>query len=223
VSECLAKMTGRPIVLIGYPKVPGATLDARGAAAEALRCFLAGVEFHRDGGPNMPSTPFVLNAVYDAWPGPGTQLDYPCAVVTDPQLQSEGAHNMSPTSLDETWNVYGDCTVLWKLAELEAEFQVDFFTNDEPTRQAIMAALPGAMSPEEDRYGVVVEGTPRYFDRAVRLTLLSYRRPDTAGAVFDLERRIVCRVSADIDVVVLRKAVAFEPRISVAVVAAEDE
>lgn len=223
MTEHAAKMTGRPIVAVGYPRVPGATLDARGAAAEALRCFLAGVEFHRDGGPNMPSTPFVLNAVYSTWPDSKTKLDYPCATVTDPQLQSEGAHNFSPTALDETWNVYGDCTVLWKIAELEAEFQVDFFANNEPTRQAIMAALPGAMSPEEIRYGVVVEGSPRYFDRTVRLTLLSYRRPDTAGAVFDLERRIVCRVSAEIDVVVLRKAVAFEPRISVAVTTAQDE
>lgn len=217
MTESNDKVLGRPIVSNGFPRVPGATLDARGAAGEILRCFVAGIEFHRDGGAGRPSTPFVLNAVHASWPDAKVKLDYPCASVTDAKLQDLGAHNFVPTVLEETLDRFCENTVLWKLAELEAEFQVDIFANDEPTRQAIMAALPGAFSPDEDRYGVIAEGSPRYFDRTARLTLLSYRRPDTPSAVFDRERRIVCRVSAEIDVVVLRKVAVFRPQIKVAV------
>lgn len=216
--------TGRPIPAgdAAFPRVAGATLDARGAAALALKSFLEGVNFWRDSGDALPAKNFALNRVYEAWPDSNTELDYPCASITDASSSDMGEHALSPTCLDDTHEQFGACTVLWKIAELEQEFQVDFFANDEPTRQAIMAALPGAMSPDEDRAGVVVQGSPRYFCRPVRLTLLSYRRTDNPNAVFERERRVVCRVSAEVDVVVLRKVAVFRPRIGVAVTTTEE-
>lgn len=207
---------GQPLISFAYPRVPGATLDARGAAAECLRAFLAGLTFYRDAG-NEPSTRFALEKVYETWPQPDQPLVYPCASVTDAGRAELEGHNFVPTSLDETEGMFCPDTVLWKTDELASELQVDFFVNDEPTAQAVMATLPGAFSPDENRSGVVVQGTPRYFDRPVRLTLLSYRRNDTAGAVFDRERRVVCRVAAEVDVVVLRKVAHLRPQITVAV------
>ncbi len=199
-----------------FPTVGAPTMDARGAAASALKAFLACTVFYRDGGTEPPKR-FGLEAFYESWPDPSKGLAYPSATITDVGQSVLLAHNFTPTMLDETADCYCPGTVLWKLDELEQEFQIDFFCNDEPTRQAIAAALPGAFSPDEDRSGVVVQGSPMYFDRPVRLTLLSYRRDDTAGAVFDLERRLICRVHADVDVVSLRKVAVFRPRIGVEV------
>lgn len=212
------KIPGRPILSPGdFDRVTcsGNVLDARGAAAELLACFLRGVVFYRDMGQELSGAPFKLLDVFPFWPDPGQDLKYPTATVLDGGSNEHEAHSFNPTCLDETADQFGPNTVLWKTDELVCEFQVDFFTNDDPTREAILATLPGVFSPGEDRYGVVVEGTPKYFDRRARFTLLSDRRRDVASAVFDRERRIVCRVSAEIDVVVLRRVARFHPKISV--------
>lgn len=212
-------MEGKPIVLDGsYPRVPGAnTLDALGAAASALRAFVAGIVFCRSGGESPTDRAFKLNRVYSFWPDPSKGQEYPTAVCSTDTFVEEDGHNFVPTSLDETWHQFGCDTVLWKTSELVGELQLDFFASDEPTRAAIMAALPAAFSPGEERSGVMVEGSPDYFSRPVRLTLRSHRRVDVADAVFDMERRITCRVGIEVDEVHLRCARPLNPQIVVAV------
>ena len=67
----------------------------------------------------------------------------------------------------------------------------------------MISRLPAIFNPSEVRAGILVE-VPEYYCRKVRLTLLNYRPINTAASVFENERRILCRVRAEVDSVHLR-------------------
>lgn len=205
-SEYVVSDPGR-----GLAKV--ATIDARGAMAEALRVYLRAAVFSRYGGDAGPLE-FQLEAVSAAWPEPNTELRYPTAVVLD---GAEGAvnvaHALTTTCLEETWDVFGHRTVLWKTGEASGVFQIDFWANDEPTRAAIAARLPQLFAPGEDGARVILKGDCRYYDRPVRAAYISARRVDMEGAVYVRERRLTAQVRLDIDEVHLRCAVVLQPSV----------
>ena len=118
-----------------------------------------------------------------------------------------------PTPLPDTRDVFCPRTVLWKTSEGATDFQVDFWANEEPTREAILARLPQAFSPSEDRVGVYVHVSERYYSRLVRLTLQSYRRIDDGARVYQRERRVLCNVRAEMDIVQLRSVAPYDPQI----------
>ncbi len=113
---------------------------------------------------------------------------------------------MVPTALEDTRDKYGEGTVLWKLAEIQVDFQVDFFATDVPTREALSARLPSAFAPGEGAYRIVLCGDCLYWNRPVRCELLSYERIDNPTGVYARERRVVAQIRCDIDVVDLRCA-----------------
>lgn len=190
-----------------------ATLDARGAAALALRNYLACLDFKRWGGDTAPDDVFRFKAVRDEWPEPSESLDYPVATVLDREDDAFDAHSFIPTALEETWGRFAPDTVLWKTSELSASLQVDVWCNDAPTREAIAARLPSAFAPGDDTGRIVLSGSDRYYCRPVRASLKSLRRMDMADAVYVRERRLVCIVRVDVDVVDLRCAVAYSPSV----------
>lgn len=197
------------------PKGPLATLDPRGAAALALAEYLRCAQFRRWGG-NAPDTFFRLNAVQEEWPEPSVLLDYPAASIIDQGDTVMGASDFVPRALESTRDLFGKDTVLWKLHEAQMTFQVDFFTDDAPTREAIAAALPRLFSPALDtRTGVILCGPPHYYKRPIRATLLRYRRMDDAGSVYPRERRLMAIVRAEVDVVDLRCAITLQPRVAI--------
>jgi len=188
------------------------TLDPRNAMAEVLAAYLRCARFQRGPGPRGGAPkPFALKRVEPFWPDPKQEIAYPSASILDPAGVPYEAHALTPTALEETLDVFAPGTVLWKTAEAVAEFQVDYWCNDDPTREAIAARLPSLFSPGESRVGVVLSGDPRYFRRPVRATLTMHQRTDIEQAVFERERRLQTTVRCEIDVVQLRKAVRLQP------------
>lgn len=197
-------------VLLPQPYQPFArapSIDSRSAASAALVAFLECASFLRWGGPEAgEDVPFKLLRVFRQWPEPSVPLTYPCASIVDSDDVPYEAHSTVPTPLEDTYEVFGPGTVLWKVAEVATTFQVDFWCEDDPTREAIAARLPSLFSPGEDQFGVVVQGPPTYFNRRVRLSLLAAQRMDTAQTVYVRERRFMARIRAEVDEVVLRRA-----------------
>jgi len=191
-------------------------VDSRSALAEALVAYLRCVEFVRwGGGQGGEDVRFRIERVYREWPEPDQMLDYPAATVLDLSDVPLEAHNFTPTPLEETYEVFGPCSVLWKLAEVASTFQVDLWANDEPTREAIAAGLPGAFAFGENQYGIVVEGPETYWSRPVRLTLLSLQRMDAPGSIYVRERRLMAKIRAEVDEVSLRRATLASVAVSV--------
>lgn len=206
-------------VLLPQPWQPFArapSIDSRSAAAEALVEFLRCAQFCRWGGPEAgEDVPFRLSHIYRQWPEPSQPLVYPSASVIDLDDVPQQAHSLVPTPLDETYGLFGEGTVLWKTAEVATTFQVDLWAEDDPTREAMAALLPSLFAPGEDSWGIVVQGPPTYFGRAVRLSLLSSQRMDTAQAVYVRERRLMARVRAEVDEVHLRRATLASVRVGI--------
>lgn len=195
-----------------FPLAAIGTLDPRNAMSEVLAAFLRCAEFRRGGGDIPVAKPFALERVEPFWPDPKQDIAYPSASIIDSGPIPYEAHALTPTPQEGTFGSFGPCTVLWKTAEAVSEFQVDYWFTEDPTREAVAARLPSLFNPGEGRAGVVLSGDPRYFRRPVRATLLSNRRMDTENTVFERERRLMTVVRCEIDVVHLRKAVEFQPR-----------
>lgn len=190
------------------------SIDARSACAEALIGYLRCAVFHVWGGEDADRT-FQIERFNREWPDPEIALQTPTVTVLDSSGSSMDASSLTPHELEETADVYGANTVLWKTAELVATFQVDFWLGNEPEREAVAAALPAWFAPGEDQYGVIVQGPPTFFDRPVRLTLLSTQRMDTEGSIYPNERRLMAMVRAEVDEVHLRCATLASVRVAV--------
>ena len=195
-----------------FPLAAIGTLDPRNAMSEVLAAYLRCAVFKRGGG-IVNDKPFALERVLPEWPDPSRAMEYPSASIIDNARIPYEEHSLTPTALEETWNVFEPCTALWKTSEAVSTFQVDFWTTDAPTREAIAARLPSLFNPGEARAGVVLSGDPRYFRRPVRATLLDHQRMDTEKTVFEHERRLMTAIRCEVDVVQLRKAVDLEPQV----------
>ncbi len=195
-----------------YPAVAFPSLDPRQAMANTLASYIGNAQFTRDGGTG-PDTVFTLEAVFSEWPDPSQELPYPCASIIDLGKIPFDAHDFTPTPQEGTLEEFCPNTVLWKTGEAVAEFQVDYWANDKPTRQALAARLPGLFNPGESRSGVLLQGDAQYFCRRVRATLLDGERPDDEDSVYARERRQRTTVRCEIDVVQLRQAVPLQPRV----------
>lgn len=218
-----ARSTGQVIVPGPYESGPHGALyesaapaltDPRAACADALAAYLGRLVFTRWGA-DAPSTPFQLDRVTQEWPEPSEALLYPSASIVDVEDSALEGHALVPTPLEETYGVFGEGTVLWKVAEMPVTFQVDFWTDDAPTREAVAARLPSAFAPGEDGARIVLTGSSRYWGRTVRASLISYRRQDNAGSSFPRERRLMARVRCEVDVVDLRCATLVQPSLEV--------
>lgn len=195
------------------PLAKMAELDPREAAAQALAAYLAAGVFLIPGDKPGTDKRFKLNAVKFEWPNPKEPLDYPAAAITSSGPIPNDGHNLTPSMLEDTCDRFGAGTVLWKTAELSIHFQVNFWTTNKPERSAILAGLQEMFAPSEDRYGVIVQGPHEYYERTVRLTLDDHERIDTSDTVFQGERELRVQITADVDVVQLRKVTQLEPRI----------
>jgi hypothetical protein len=195
-----------------YPLAAIGTLDPRNAASEVLAAFLRCAVFMRGGGTTGAPKPFSLLRVLPEWPDATSEIEYPSASIIDNAGIPYEEHALTPTILEGTFGSFAPNTVLWKTAEAVAVFQVDYWTTDRPTREAIAARLPSLFTPGEGRIGVVLAGEPRYFRRPVRATLLENERMDTENAVYERERRLRTLVRCEVDVVQLRQAVKMQPK-----------
>lgn len=188
-----------------FPQMRAPRTDPRNAAALTLAAYLEAQRFIVAAGSDGLEKPFELKQVLHKFPTK-SDLEYPSAAITAPTSTQE-PH--TPFPQEETWDRYSPGTVLWRTAELVAQFQVDFFCETEADREAIAAALPGIFSPREDASGVMLRGPETYFCLPVRCTLMGDpERVDDSDSAFERERRLMVRIRSELDVVHLRKAVA---------------
>ncbi len=186
--------SGRAAVLVRN------TMDPRNAAAAALGAYLEKVVFTVAGG-----NQFQLRDVLREWPESFEGLHYPAAAITA-ATEPRFAHSLTPTALEDTWNLYCPDSVLWKTSELAVEFQVDFWLNTKPERQAVVARLDDVFNPYESRAGLLLQGPAEYFGLPVRCTFLGGDRIDNSATVFNRDREYRAKILAEIDVVQLRSA-----------------
>lgn len=196
-----------------YPVAGISSQDPRNAAARAIRGFLEFQTFVLAGICKAPDVPFKLRRVNIEWPDNHEAVVYPTASIVERPGLFEG-HNFSPTPLEDTHNQFGEGTVLWKTAEVVVDFQVDFWTTDNPTREAIAALLPVIFSPFEDQSSIRVYSAPEYFSRPVRLMLKEMQRADNSEDAFSRIKRLSTVVTATIEAVHLRKVATLTPTAS---------
>lgn len=178
-------------------------IDARTACASAIKRLLEVSAFTVWG-----STPrnFRLKQVTKSWPEPDVQMAYPCASIIDLGQFRYDAHNFVPTPCEETFNKFGDNTMVWRTSDLVGDFQVDMWTDNEPEREAMAASLSSIFNQPGVRYGVVVRCGTSYFQQPVRLSLVGYQRMDSEQTAYIRERRLMVQIRAEIPEVHLRQA-----------------
>ena len=178
--------------------------DPRNAAARAIRGFLEAQTFVLSGVCKAQDVPFKLRRVNIEWPDDRETTEYPSASIVERPGDFQG-HNLSPTIIEETYNQFAPDTVLWKTAEVVVDFQVDYWANDNPTREAMAALLPVIFAPFEAQSSIQVYSPPAYFSRPVRLLLKEVQRVDNSEDAFSRIKRLTTVVTATIEAVHLRK------------------
>lgn len=200
-----------------FPFVAGPLFaDARNACANALVCLLEETQFRRWGSEDA-ATFFKLEQVFANWPDAAFDVPYPAASIIEAGPSVHAAHSLTPTIIEDSFEKFCPGTVLWKTAELEATFQIDYWTNDEATREAIALRLPSLFNPSEARAGVILLASDRYFGATVRATLQSGERLDNPSTVYAKERRLRTTVTCEVDMLHLREAVPFRPSVRMTV------
>ena len=195
-----------------FPLVELPQMGPRIAAALTLAQFLSCAKFrvYADG---AADTLFRLNNVRTQWAKPGENLDYPNASIITATTPA-GGENLTPFPLEDTINEFAPNSVLWMTGERTFEFQVDFWLNTDPEREAIEAALPTLFNPSESAIGVILGGHPRYFRRTVRATWVDDLLADDSDSSFERVRRLSTTIRCDIQEVQLRQAVPLTPQLN---------
>jgi len=206
---------GDLLAILGTGRMPLASLRGCApddAAREALACYLEKMVFFV---PTSSGTPisFKLVSVQREWSNEDEEKDEPSAsisVITDERQH----HNFVPTFRDDSFDKYGKGTVLVKVNERQIMMQVDFWTTNKPERQAIAAAIDEYFTPEEGRYGVMIQGPSNYWDEPIRFVLDSSRgteRLDSFDSALTRDRRLLVRLIANVDDLQLRKISELSP------------
>jgi hypothetical protein len=213
MSDCAPPATGQLISSNLYDVVAISPQDPRNAAARALRAFLENLTFSLSGVGKAADKRFSLKRVTMEWPDSHDEITYPSASIVELPGEYQG-HNLSPSPLEDTWNVFERDTVLWKTAELVVDFQVDFWTMDNPTREAIAATLPVVFAPHEGQASIAVYSAPEYFSRPVRLMLTKQERSDDSEMSLTRTKRLKVTIAATIEAVHLRRVAPIQPSTS---------
>jgi len=215
--------TGAPPMHAAIPGLMGPTV----AMKKALAAYLLNVVFRVDGGDDARYSEFRLSNVFEQWPKPDEELVYPCASIIEmPDTLHDQA--IDPAPLEDTLGEFdsfigheGDPpkTCLWVHGEAESDFQVDFWCDLEPDRQAIEAQLPSLFSPEEGRSSVVIEGPELYYGLGIEFEYVSQHFDDSGLYAQRNEKRLRCVFRASCAIVSLRMATLTEkPQACVTVV-----
>lgn len=202
----------------GAPAMPAAVQGMMGpvtAMRKALAAYLLKATFRVDGGADIRDSLFQLEKALDHFPRSSEELVYPCVSIIE---MPETTHDqpLSPEPLEDTLGTFdsmigatgeGDPkTCLWALGEAETMLQVDFWTNNDPDRQAIEGELANLFMPEEGRSSVVLEAPELYFGTGIEFEVMAQHHDDSAVFTQRNERRLRCVVAATCAIVSLRMA-----------------
>ena len=183
------------------------------AMREVVAAYLAGLVFTVHGAADPQSRTFQFREVFTDWPDPGRELPYPCGSVGFPAGAPLERHNFAPSPLEDTRDVFGANTVLWKVGEYVGDLQFDAWTNTTADRDAVRSRMHGAFAPGEDGTRVFLVGHPRYYGLVVKCSLTSCQDLDTQAQVYANERRLRTLIVVSIEAVELRCGVDLDPEV----------
>ncbi len=173
-----------------------ATRDLRSSMALALRRHLEGLDFFN------PSL-FRFAEVYEEWPSYTSRYVPPAACVL-PSSWKYADWSFSPKLLEDTWENTGEQGfALYKLSEVEVEFEVSLRTNSVGERAAIVLGVEESfVAPDvlmDDaagaRYGLILD-LPEYYGLSARFALMAGRVIDDEDRAMREHRDAILTISA---------------------------
>ena len=195
------------------PKVCTPAQDARAAALDALRDYLAGVDvvFPNGRTARVAKDDIYVTASDDA--GGESDLHLPALGVAGGAGEDELPCLGPPDVDDETWGVAGPGTALAWIGEHRERFTLEVWASDAEERDAVMRALRAAFRPSDD-LGSLVLPLPKYWGQLARFLLAGVQVVDDQDAARN-RRRVMFMVDLDVAVVELVGAAKMRPRINV--------
>lgn len=170
-----------------------ATRSIRGAMASTLAERLRALEFTDPTGFR-----FRFAEVFEDWPSYSSKYVPPSACVL-PGSWTYADALMTPTLLEDTWEPHGEAGFgLYKLSEVEVDFEVSLRTDSAAQRDDVMLGLeeafqsPGLLMDHDigARYGVLIEMLD-YYKQCVRFALQGARMIDGEDAAMREHRDAV--------------------------------
>lgn len=202
------------------PVQPATQIDAFAAMQMAVRSVLQTMTFYSlnleaigDGQGTEVSQPMRVGRVIFDWPrqeddfgvselADPTQRGSPTALVMSEERQTYDRQDLSTYLIEDSEGVYGENTVLRKLANLTSTMHVQIICAHKEVRRGVRAALERAFLVELDdnRQGrrVVV---PQYYDRICRINLDSVQYVDGSDSAQSNQFLLSAFMPCDIDVV----------------------
>jgi hypothetical protein len=174
-----------------------ATSSAREAMAITLANRLAELEFRDPGG-----SVFRFASVFYDWPSYSSKYVPPSACVLPGSWVYANAL-MTPTLCEDTWEPKGESGFgLYKLSELEVEFEVSLRTDSTAQRDTILLGLESAFQPagllmtdpQGSRYGLLLP-MPEYYGMQARFALQGARVIDDEERAMREQRDAVVVIS----------------------------
>lgn len=147
-------------------------VDTRSYALRRFREFLSLLRFRRAGAVGAKSIEFrvPIENIHTEQPDDVKDLKFPGIAIVPGKGTSEPIGLGPPKILEETWNVYGEGSVLVQSGEYSEDFIVEVWGSQRAERRALLAGISAALRSADDSYSVRMK-LPEYFDRVVSFWL----------------------------------------------------
>lgn len=185
-----------PITQSQYSRT--AIMDVRSAMAVALQRHLENLVFSKPGNPA-----YRFSEVHDTWPSYLQRYVPPSACIL-PGEWTYGDALFTPHLLEDTWEVAGEPGFgLYKLSELETDFQISFRTDEVAERAGILRGIEESFraprllmdDAQGPRFGLLLD-MPEYYALKGRFALKSARLIDDEERAVREQRDAVVVINA---------------------------
>lgn len=164
--------------------LPLPAVDARTVALARFKVFCSLLDFARVGDSGGPSKSFRVpkENVLDEWPDEPKDLRLPAIAFTSARGTNQAIALGGPEPIEETMDVYGKGTVLYRLGEYVETLTVEVWGSHKAERRALMAGLEAALRADEDTLSTRLS-LPDYFDRVAEFTQVDSQYVDEPDIV----------------------------------------
>jgi hypothetical protein len=147
--------------------------DTRTALTRGLAEYLAQLSVEGEGS----GRDLWFRQVFETWPEPETQAQYPAAIVYAPDLGSYDSSKFTPMPNARN-RLAGTNMYLLSHSEFVQDLRVEIWTTDLVSRREIVSGLEAAFNPVSWMYGFKLE-LPHYYNERAVFELKSMRYMDT--------------------------------------------
>jgi hypothetical protein len=192
--------------------------DARTHALTRFADFLAALEWSRPGNIGAPPVSYVIprEDIHLDQPDDPTSLNFP-SIAFMPARGQHDQYVLGPSRvIEESYGVYGRCTVLLLQGEYIEPFMVEAWGSHIADRRSILAGIEAVLRMNQ-RSNALQLSLPDYYDRVASFSLLDSQYIDDPDVVRGRRRGQVA-LELRVPEVVLVDAVTMRPRLCVEVV-----